>query len=707
MESIKDFVYHMIMELKGESLNPKLLDDQFNEVVVEIYDYKEKREDPYYICENTTILNLFNISWLESEDEISPRDLHYLIGLFVTDSMNFETYRAIIRKLYSKAIIDENDIVSFYWVYITKMIELDKKGSLNFSSYLDFCREMGLLPLKAKRFHKYLKEIDSDLKISDGDMEKDEDLDRHIKNLTEREEYIEEIAKSLPANLLDKLDNFVSIETLNKLAYYQSKNISQLIEIEQDISIAELQVLIEKKFTENNFPIVPSVVDPIFQPHLSKVKAKSVKMEDLTHYPSEQVREFASIKAYSSPSIAHKIRIIFLGGGGIGNMGIILQHDNNAILLDFGMSVANNSIPKWHPSLNFVNSVLVTHAHLDHTGALPYLISPESGKRWYSSPSTRILAEKLLYNTAAITRINDTSEQKRSHVLASFLNTSRIVNLFNVFNPLKTKETVEISPGFEVTPHSASHLFGSYSYEVNIFGTRILFTGDFSMDECELFPGAKLPTDCDVTIFDGTYYNRELPKEDPNTVIMKAAETTERLIIPAFSLGRTQEMIKRLERLGITKKKSVQTTGLAADISKTMGIKADYDIHKSIHPDDFEKDDVVVAGHGMMQAGTARDLIDATKEDDKTGILICGYQAPNTLGYALKTSHPVAKQKYNQKIFSAHISGHTTPPLLDEFIAKLNGKKLMVHTPKNVRLKKEHKEIVIPSYLQEIIVKKN
>ena len=60
-------------------------------------------------------------------------------------------------------------------------------------------------------------------------------------------------------------------------------------------------------------------------------------------------------------------------------MGIIVQIDNNAILLDYGMSVANNSIPKWHPSLNFVNAVLLTHAHLDHSGALPYLITPENG----------------------------------------------------------------------------------------------------------------------------------------------------------------------------------------------------------------------------------------------------------------------------------------------------------------------------------------
>jgi len=327
----------------------------------------------------------------------------------------------------------------------------------------------------------------------------------------------------------------------------------------------------ESIIKKENFPFFPTVIDPILKPHLPYLNAKAVKMEDLANITQDQMKEFASIKAYSSPSIAQKIRITFLGGGNIGNMAIIIQIDNNAILLDYGMSVANNAIPRWHPSLNFVNVVLLTHAHLDHSGALPYLITPKNGKRWYASPTTKILTEKLLFNTSNVVKERYKKKIKYLPVLKSYTKASRLVNLFNVFNPLKPKESVEVSPGFEVMPYPASHLFGSYSYELNVFGKRILFTGDFSLDKNELFPGAKLPTDCDITIFDGTYYNREIPREDPNVVLSQAAESCSRIIIPAFSLGRTQEMIKRLARRKV-KDKEMEENEYEGLVKKTKVI---------------------------------------------------------------------------------------------------------------------------------------
>ncbi|MCG3258941.1 MAG: hypothetical protein H7644_04290, partial [Candidatus Heimdallarchaeota archaeon] len=91
--------------------------------------------------------------------------------------------------------------------------------------------------------------------------------------------------------------------------------------------------------------------------------------------------------------------------------------------------------------------------------------------------------------------------------------------------------------------------------------------------------------------------------------------------------------------------------------------------------------------------------------DENTGILICGYQAPNTLGFALKNSHSIAKKRYHQNIFSAHISGHSSSESLNEFIDKLSGKKVMVHTPDRTVPREEHKGLIIPKYNQEIVLK--
>jgi putative mRNA 3-end processing factor len=703
MQEELDFIEFILAEKNKQSYDEKKISKDLLEIYSEIEEYQKKKDDHYYICENINILKIFQSSWLDENAQLSENMFYYLVGLYVLDCINLETYRSGIQEFFFNKSLSNKQILAAARIYFEAK-ENKHKNKLSYLSYLEFCREMGIASFSYKIFSKEIKEMFPEIKISEEEENIGREIDRCVKNLRERKEYVEEVAGLVSADVINFLDHYLEREILDKVSYNIAKNYSSQVKITEKISLVDFQKKIEEVYKKEKFPAFPTVIDPILHPHISKLNAKTVKMEDLANLPQDQVKEFASIKAYSSPSIAQKIRITFLGGGNIGNMGIIVQIDNNAILLDYGMSVANNSIPKWHPSLNFVKAVLLTHAHLDHSGALPYLITPENGKRWYASPITKILTEKLLFNTSNVVKDRNRKKIKFLPILKSYTKASRLVNLFNVCNPLKAKESVEISPGFEVTPYPASHLFGSYSYELNIFGKRILFTGDFSLDKNELFPGAKLPTDCDVTIFDGTYYNRDIPQEDPNVVLMQAAESCSRLIIPAFSLGRTQEMIKRLERLRISKKMNVKTTGLAADITRTMGINDGYKSYNSISPDDFGEGDIIVGGHGMVQGGCSRELVEATKEDEKTGIVICGYQAPNTLGYALKTLHPLATQNFKQKIFNAHISGHSSPQSLNEFINKIKGDKIMVHTPKNTKALNKHR-ISIPKYNQEFIFK--
>lgn len=698
-----DFIEFILAKKNQEDFNEKKISKDFREIYLETEEYQKKQDDPYYICKNTNILQIFHSSWLDEDIQLSENMFYYLVSLYLLDCINFEIYRSGIQELFFNKSLSNKQILAASWVYSEiQESKLEKKSS--YLTYLEFCREIGIASFSYKVFSKEIKEMFPETEVLEAEEYIGNEIDRCVKNLSEREEYVEEVASLIGADVIDFLDHYLEREVLDKVAYNIAKSYSNQVKVDEKISLVDFQKKIEEVYKKDNFPVFPTVIDPILQPHISKLDAKTVKMEDLANLPQDQVKEFISIKAYSSPSNAQRIRITFLGGGNIGNMGILVQIDNNAILLDYGMSVANNSIPKWHPSLNFANAVLLTHAHLDHSGALPYLITPENGKRWYASPTTKILTEKLLFNTSNVVKDRNKKKIKYLPILKSYTKASRLVNLFSAFNPLKPKESVEISPGFEVTAYPASHLFGSYSYELNIFGKRVLFTGDFSLDKNELFPGAKLPTDCDVTIFDGTYYNREIPQEDPNVILSQAAESCSRLIIPAFSLGRTQEMIKRLERLRINKKMNVKTTGLAADITRTMGINDGYKSYNRITPDDFNEGDIIVGGHGMVQGGCSRELVEATKKDDKTGIIICGYQAPNTLGYSLKILHPLAIQKYKQRIFSAHISGHSSPESLNDFINKIEGDKIMVHTPKNTKTLSKHK-ITIPKYNQEFIFK--
>ncbi len=703
MTTLTKFIEQLLVVRHEKSSILVIDDEQIQTIFQEIIDFQQNKDDPYYICSSEIIKQLFVSTW-QTQQEIPPNISYYLVGMYFFGNINFETFRATIQLLSEKGKIKDVSLVSSFWVYelVENDFKLDK--TISFLNFLEFSRKLGIKVLSFSEFESALEKSEIDIKTKNEERLQFKEMERIVSNLEDRPEYIDSLSSSIPSEILTLLDFHIDYRKLSEISYNLAMFISEQLKIDKKLTIANFQKKIEEKFTNLNHLKVPTVVDPILRPHLKHIKAKTVDMADLAKLPSELVKEFVSIKAYSSPNIAQKIRITFLGGGGIGNMGIIVQHDNNAILLDFGMSVANQNIPRWHPALRFVNAVLVSHAHLDHTGGLPYLISHENEKRWYASPITKILTEKLLYNTASITRGKRTQSTQLTHLQKIYLQNSNIINLLNSFHPLKPKETVEISPGFEVTPYPASHLFGSYGYEINIFGKRIFFTGDFSLDKSELFPGAQFPTDCDLTIFDGTYYNRDVPQENPDTTLLQATELCSKIIIPAFSVGRTQEMIMRLARLRISKKRNIIVTGLAADITKTMAIKGDYDIKKNFDPADFFENDILITGHGMLQSGSARKLLEATKSSSETGVILCGYQAPNTLGFALKTGNPIALQQYKQRIFSAHISGHSSPLALNDFINNLSGKKVMIHTPDKTKVMKKHKDVMIPRYLDQIIL---
>ena len=679
-------------------------DTKLNKTYQKIYDeckeFIKLSKDPYFECKNINVKNIFEIAWIGLTENFSEVSEYYMFSLYWMDAISFEILRAVMQELENNLLLEKEILVYSFWIFRNK-----NKLTYSYYEFLQYTRNLGVKPLRFSEFSGITKKEIPDISLSEEDTNLGKEVDRILDNLKTRSQYLEEMASSFSPNLLKYLDFHVDQKLLDQIAYFYSKSLSSEIKLEKKTSIADFQKKIEKKCNKDKFPIVPTQVDPILQPHLSMIDAKAVSMEKLAKLPKKVMKEYASIQAYSSPSVAQKIRITFLGGGNIGNMGILIQHDNNAILIDYGMSVSNNSIPRWHPALRSVKAVLVTHAHLDHTGGLPYLITPENGKRWYATQSTQILTEKLLKSTTSILRINGITRKKATPLQASYLNNKNLINLMNVYHPLKPNETIEVSPGFEVTPYHASHIFGSVGYKLDIYGKSILFTGDFSLDSSELFEGAKFPNDCDLTIFDGTYYGKTVERADPNTVILQAAETCDRLIIPAFSVGRTQEIIKRLERLRVSTKRNIKTTGLAAEVSKVMGIKAKYDIEKDVPLEEFEEGDIVVTGHGMLQGGTARKLLDATKDDTNTGVLMCGYQAPNTLGYALENSLALAKRKYHQKIFSAQISGHTNFQGLDEFISELKGRKVMVHTPDGTKAKKKHKEVLVPFYNQQIVLR--
>ncbi|MFW9891933.1 MAG: MBL fold metallo-hydrolase [Candidatus Thorarchaeota archaeon] len=400
------------------------------------------------------------------------------------------------------------------------------------------------------------------------------------------------------------------------------------------------------------------------------------------------------------PSVAYSrrtksIEIIFLGGPEIGRSGILIKTDTGGILLDFGLSVANHRIPEWIPELEMIDTVLVSHGHLDHLGGLPILFDKFDGK-WCSVGTTGGIAKLLLNDALKV----GTPAAPRKHDkldLVSRFSEDNVKKATDNHVRLEYGESNEVSPGIVVTPIDACHIPGSAAFSIDVEGTKILYTGDFNMDESALFPGASIPTDSDYIIFDGTYWGREdFDRKGVSESISNLIANHGPVIIPSFAVGRSQEILTILENLGVTKNRNVMVTGMADRVTNLVGVSGHWESMKKnkVH---LNEDDVLVSGGGMLGGGLARYHFNEQRNNPKAAIILCGYLAPRTPGWNLLHGF----EPHECKVEYARLSAHSSASNLQKYIDSCSGKRIMVHTP----IEKSPKGINLPDYRERIIIK--
>jgi len=400
------------------------------------------------------------------------------------------------------------------------------------------------------------------------------------------------------------------------------------------------------------------------------------------------------------PSVAYstktkKIEIIFLGGPRIGRSGIVIKTDTGGVLLDFGMSVANHRIPEWVPELEMVDTVLVSHSHLDHVGGLPILYEEFSGK-WCSVGPTGGVTKILLDDALKVGTPFPPRKYDKLDLVSRF-NETNIQKVTKNHVKLEYGVSNEVGPGIVVTPIDACHIPGSAVYLIDIEGVKILYTGDFNMDKSILFPaGANLPTDADYVIFDGTYWAREdFNRSKVGEQMSKTIADHGPVIIPSFAVGRSQEILLMLDELGITKNRNVMVTGMAERVTKMVGVTGSWSSMKKNRVN-LEEDDVLVAGGGMMSGGLARHHFNEQRNNPKAAIIPCGYLAPRTPGWNLLHGY----EQHECSVEYARLSAHSSASNLESFASAQKGKRIMVHTP----VYAPPKGIMIPKYKERIII---
>lgn len=364
------------------------------------------------------------------------------------------------------------------------------------------------------------------------------------------------------------------------------------------------------------------------------------------------------------------MKIKFLGAAGIvtGSSYVLTSGSGRSILIDLGMFQGPDHIDR----LNFepldcdagkIVGVVLTHAHLDHCGRLPILLPLGFTGSIYMTPPTRDLTELSLLDSAKIAKEDDRK------FLYDEDGARKTIDRFVVVEYGKARDIGD----FTITMRDAGHILGSAIVEIvdnhpdsNI--QKIVFSGDLGNFPEDLLQETELIDSADAVVMESTYGDRLHPKEDPIAVLSDEIKKTEisggTLLIPAFSLERTQELLHMIMHL---KKTGTIVAQTPIYMDSPMGRRATM-IYKH-YPEDFNahiKDDqkrgsafdfpglivvgkhkesqaihgqtgpnVIIAGSGMMTGGRILGHAIHYLPISSTRLLIVGYQGEGTLGRKL------------------------------------------------------------------------
>ena len=349
-------------------------------------------------------------------------------------------------------------------------------------------------------------------------------------------------------------------------------------------------------------------------------------------------------------------------------------------------------------------AVVLSHAHMDHSGALPLLHKSGYEGPIFATPATRSLCTVMLRDAAAIQDADArflNKHNKREH-----REEPRIEPLYDDEDVVKTIERFisvpcgmrhPITKNAELTFLDAGHVLGSAITVLDIEEAgkkkRIVFTGDLGRKDRPILRDPEVPEGADILITESTYGDRlhdstEKMEEDLAAVVTRTVKRGGKVIIPSFALERAQEVIfalKKLRRAG-----AIPHVPVFVDSPLTVRITDVFKLHPECYdaearallrgndsPFEFEdltyiedveaskrvssshESAVVISASGMCEAGRILHYLRDGVEDERNTVLIVGYQAVHTLGRRLVEHRPrVRIFGVELNGFSAHADQH-------------------------------------------------
>ncbi|HSD19290.1 MAG TPA: MBL fold metallo-hydrolase [Anaeromyxobacter sp.] len=375
--------------------------------------------------------------------------------------------------------------------------------------------------------------------------------------------------------------------------------------------------------------------------------------------------------------------IRFLGAAGtVTGSRFLVQSGSVRVLVDAGLFQGpkelrlRNRAP-WPVPPGSIDAVVLTHAHLDHTGALPQLV--KSGFRGvaHCTPATRDLAGLLLPDSGRLQEeearyANRKGYSKHAPNAAPLYSEDDAVAALSTLSPLAYGDEREIASGVRLRFRRAGHILGSALVELTLQGPRplrLLFSGDLGRYGAPILPDPEPGVAADALVLESTYGGKRHPEASPAAAladeIRRAVRAGGAVVIPAFTVGRTQEVLFTLREL--EEKGEVPALPVFVDSPMAVDATAIFLTHRADHDDEMTRllaagkeplrpakltfcrspeqskalNDVhgpcvILSASGMATGGRVLHHLARRLPDPRTTVLLVGFQAAGTRGASLQ-----------------------------------------------------------------------